>query len=201
MQRGQGLNSELNASKGCNLLEDVQYPYAAIPEEDVAILQQIAIGKYPEQIGDKKEIEGRLRKMRHLGVDFPYNAGLPPRERALIYNFDHGVKTDKELAEKLNTSQSNIRGLRASLEKKFEGRGISFQPDRTYTPKEQEFLTHYEKGTRNATDLATALKTNVVYIRFLKGSLIKKGKQIEFQRKPHSAKKRLPTTTGSMSYA
>lgn len=180
----------------------VPYPYTEIPEGDVYILGQITIGKHPEQIGNKKEVESIIRKMRQLGVDFPYNAGgLTVRECAYIYNFDHGAKTDKKLAERLDTSQGNIRTLRLGLEKKFEGREISFKPDRTYTPMEQQFLDHYERGIGNVADLATALQTSETYIRFLKGSLIKKGEQIEFQRKPHPFKKRLLATTDNMSAA
>jgi DNA-binding CsgD family transcriptional regulator len=180
------------------------HPYAAIPEEDVHILEQITIGKHPEQIGNKKEVESRIRKMRQLGVDFPHNAGgLTTRERAYIYHFQEGAKTTKALAEKLNLSESTIRGLRASLEKKFkeEGHEMSFGPDRTFSQRELELLDSYDIGVSTVEGLAAALNTSVENVRVIASALRKKRMEIKFTIEPYPFKKRLPAPTGSMSAA
>lgn len=164
-----------------NRPEPKKYPHEAIPEEDVALLQQLSIGMYPEQIGNREEVAGRLKDLRESGVDFPPDAGgLTPCQRSFIYHFQEGVRTTDELAEKLNKSRASIRGFRAQVEKTL---GTPYQPDRTFTPREQEFLDHYNAGITRIADLAVAMNTGEGNIKVLGTYLRRKGLEIDFQRK------------------
>lgn len=180
-KRQQEINSVLLPETCASYAQSPQYPHEAVPETDIMFLQQIAIGKYPEEIGDKEEVLQRLRDLNESGIDFPYNGnGLTPRERQFIYYFQEGATTTAELAKKLNTSQTNIRNLRSQVEEKLE---TPYQPDRTFTPMEQAFLDKYNSGIIRVKDLARELNTSPANIGFLKFKIIKKNVDIQLEKK------------------
>lgn len=154
IQGKQKLYSSLYAEDLKRVPEPMQYPYPAIPEEDVVLLQQFAIGMLPEHIGNKLDVENRLHSMRRMGVDFCRNSGkLSPRERQLIFHFQNGITTTCELAERLNTSTNNIKTLRLSVEKKLKT---------TFKPTSNVFVAPAKPETAHSTPWRTEIPASML---------------------------------------
>lgn len=153
----------------------------ALPEENVRILQMCSIGVLPENMGNTKYVQKKLREMKRLGVDLARRPGdLTQMERAFIELHQNGVTTTQDIATELKISKAGARGLRLQVREKL---GTPYQPDRTFTPREREFLALYNRGITRVGDLAAVLNTGDENIYTLRYKLMKKGVKIKFNRK------------------
>lgn len=85
-----------------------------IAEPYVVFMQQLAIGRYPEEMG---MLPGGVlrarRKMNRAGIQFPRGTdnpwGLTPNERRIIHAVDSGNVTYKSISEQTGLSIYSVR--------------------------------------------------------------------------------------------
>lgn len=85
-----------------------------ITEPYVAFMQQLAIGKYSEEMGmSTSGVLRVIRKMNRAGIQFPRGTdnpwGLTPAERKIIHAVDSGNVTYKSISEQTGLSIYSVR--------------------------------------------------------------------------------------------